>query len=867
MGICSFKSRNSRPKILYSLQIRPVGNRISTQILAEFKKGLTISQPSPNLLSLNKKPTHIERNSEDKDCITGEILNDPKTEEERKEIKNALLNHFLFRGLCDDIIEDLIEHMLCYQLNKKDNVFKQGDPGYNFFIISSGLVDVFVNSIKMKTLERGQAFGEIALLHNTERKATVTALTRIRLWGLDRNSFKKLITIGNERHYQENQQFLQSIPVFSQLNPRKMEQLLSNITVQTFNTGESIVKEYEDKAEFYLIKEGAVNIYYKHENLAYLSEGEYFGEQSLIYNSTRKASAKAVTLTVLLMITKDALVKILGGNLETVLYNNTIKIAFNNDPIFSHFTTNQVNRILENINIKQIDGRTVRYPTEELWIVINGKVQENDQVYNLYQCMNSSALLSQQIYSTEPEAEKATIAILTRKSIENTFNMALSTLSEYNKILNSLKKIFIFSQLPESRLEKLSGLVKLVSYPENSTIFAEGESGSDLFIIKSGTVKIMSGGNLYRNLATQDYFGDRSILFDEPRSASAISSSDCELWKISRTSFELVVDQSLKHYLKTKCKLITNKFPITQLKFIHYIGKGAYSKVLLVRNEDLEMDYVLKVIDKQIISTHNLMRRLIEEKNTHSLLNFQFLPTLVNTYKNSNYISFLCEYIPGPSLLKLIQDFGGIQLKQAQFFSSVILLALKYLHNNSIIHRGIIPENIIIDHLGYPILVELHLSKQISSRTYTILGVPHYMSPEMIQGKGYSFSSDYWSLGVLIYEMIFTFVPFGSSLEDPFDIYKEILESELKYPVFTKRNMKVNGLIDLLLNKSPGNRGDIEFIMSHSWFDGMPWDSLLSKKAVPDFLHSISGNLKEANNVEEFSEVFKESDAPWANNF
>lgn len=867
MGICSFKSKNSRPKILYSLQIRPAGNRISTQILAEFKKGLTINQPNPDLLSYNKKPTHIERNTEDKDCIGAEILNDPKTEEERLEIKNALLNHFLFRGLCEDIIQDLIEHMVCYQLNKKDNVFRQGDPGYNFFIISSGLVDVFVNSLKMKTLERGQAFGEIALLHNTERKATVTALTRIRLWGLNRTSFKKIITIGNERYYQQNQQFLQSIPVFSQLSARKIEQLLNNITVQTFNTGESIVKEYEDKAEFYIIKEGAVNIYYKHENLAYLNKGEYFGEQSLIYNSTRKASAKALSLTVLLMITKDALIKILGGNLETVLYYNTIKIAFNNDPIFSQFTASQVNKVLENIIIKEIIGKTVRYPTEELWIVINGKIQENDKIYNLYQCMDSSALFNQQIYSTEPETEKATIAQLTRKTFENLFNMPLKTLVEYNKILNSLKKIFIFSQLPESRLEKLSSLVKLVTYPENSTIFTEGESGSDLFIIKSGTVKIMSGGNLCRNLAIQDYFGDRSILFDEPRSASAIASTHCELWKISRASFELVVDVSLKHYLRTKCKLLTNKFPITKLKFVNYVGKGAYSKVLLVKNEDLEMEYVLKVIDKQTIDHHNLMRRLIEEKATHALLNFQFLPTLVNTYKNNHGISFLCEYFPGPSLLKLIQDFGGIHLKQVQFFSSVILLTLKYLHNNCVIHRGITPENIVIDSLGYPILVELHLSKQISSRTYTILGVPHYMSPEMISGKGYSFSNDYWSLGILIYEMIFTFVPFGSSLEDPFDIYKEILETELRYPVFSKRNMKVNGLIDLLLNKNPANRGDIEFIMNHSWFDGTPWENLLSKKAVPDFIHTISDNKREIGDFKEFSEVFKESEAPWANNF
>lgn len=864
MGICSFKPKNSKPKIFYSLQIRPAGVRISTQVLAEFKKGLTINQPFPDLLSARKSTINIQRNSEDMDCQTAEILTTPKSIEECLEIQNALHSHFLFRGLNDDILLDLVENMICYQLNKNENVFKQGDPGYNFFIISSGLVDVIVNSVKVKTLERGQAFGEIALIHNTERKATITALTRVRLWGLARECFKKIVTIGNERYYQENRNFLQSIPVFAQLSARQMEELVTSITIQTFNNGERIVREFEDKPEFFIIKEGKVNIYYKNENLAYLGKGDYFGEQSLIYNSIRKASARALDVTVLLMVTKDSLIRILGGNLETVLYYNTIKIAFKTDPVFSVFTNNQVNKLLEKIIVKEITGNNTRYPTEELWIIIKGKILEDNEVLEPYKCINSSALLGKQIFSIETETEKATIAILTRKLFENTFNVPLSTLIECNQVLNSLKKIFVFSLLPEKSLEKLSGLIKCATYPEGSVIFKEGDEGSDFFIIKSGNVKIISNGKELRSLSQFDYFGDRSILFDEPRSASAITSSFCEFWKISRTSFEQVVDQGLKFYLKTKCKLLTNKFPISSLQYVRYIGKGAYSKVLLVRNEELEMNYVLKVIDKETIDKHNLMRRLIEEKKTHSILNFQFLPTLVNTYKNNNCLSFLCEYFPGPSILKVIQDFGGIQLKQVHFFTSVILLTLEHLHRNGVIFRGIAPENIIVDHLGYPILVEMYLSKLITDRTYTVLGVPHYLSPEMIKGKGYSFSSDYWSLGILIYEMIFTFVPFGSNLEDPYLTYKEILQSDLKYPVFTKRNMKVNGLIDLLLNKTPSNRGNIESIMSHPWFDGTPWESLLSKKVVPDFIHSLNDEHKDQM---DFSQVFQESEATWAKGF
>jgi cGMP-dependent protein kinase len=625
-----------------------------------------------------------------------------------------------------------------------------------------------------------------------------------------------------------------------------------------------IIKDSEDKPEFYIIKEGKVLIYFKSENLAYLSKGEYFGEQSLLYHSTRKASAKALEETVLMMITKDSLFQILGGNLETVLYTNTIKIAFSKDPLFSKFSQSQINKIIEKISIKNIKGVKKRYPTEEVWVVIKGKVEEEGNIYELYSVMNSAALLNTEIFSTETQSEEATIGVLSRRALESVISSGIHRQFEINEVYKNLKDIFIFSLISDLKLERLAALVKEVTVNQGEVIFNENDLGFDFFIVKSGEVQILLNGRELRKLGKNDFFGEKALLFDEPRSASAIALTKCEFWKMTRNTFELVVDSCLRHYLLKKSRLITEKFPISDLSLIRYIGKGSYSKVFLVENKNLDLLYVLKVIEKQIVEKHNLMRRLIEEKTTHYQLNFQFIPTLVNTYKNDKFISFLCEYFPGPSLLSLIRDSGGITLKQVQFYTSVILLTLQYLHSRGVVHRGISPENIIIDSSGYPILVEMHPSKRISDRTFTILGVTHYMSPEMIRGKGYSFSSDFWSLGILVYEMIFTFVPFANGLEDPYYIYQSILEDELKYPVFTKRNMKINGLLDQLLNKTPGNRGTIDSIMKHSWFEGNPWDAILSKRITPDYIHNFQEKHEERQN---FSEILKESLNDWAEDF
>ena len=120
-----------------------------------------------------------------------------------------------------------------------------------------------------------------------------------------------------------------------------------------------------------------------------------------------------------------------------------------------------------------------------------------------------------------------------------------------------------------------------------------------------------------------------------------------------------------------------------------------------------------------------------------------------------------------------------------------MILAVEYLHNLKIVYRDIKPENIMVDENGYLKMIDMGTAKILVpkygvSRTFTIIGTPHYMAPEIINGKGYNFTVDLWSIGVCLYEFMCGYVPFGDDAEDPYDIYQDIMSKNLSYPSYMK---------------------------------------------------------------------------------
>ena len=186
---------------------------------------------------------------------------------------------------------------------------------------------------------------------------------------------------------------------------------------------------------------------------------------------------------------------------------------------------------------------------------------------------------------------------------------------------------------------------------------------------------------------------------------------------------------------------------------------------------------------------------------------------------------------------------------ESMFYLSQIILAIEYLHKKAVIYRDLKPENIMMDKTvlkyfkskynfqkkkGYIKLIDMGTAKILSgkfaSRTYTIIGTPHYMAPEVLTGKGYSFSVDYWSIGIILYEFLYGIFPFANETDDPYEIYEEIIKTSIKYPGFVK-DKKVKLLIGQLLNKVPEMRlgGSFAALKSNTWFEKFDWVFIKTK--------------------------------------
>lgn len=155
----------------------------------------------------------------------------------------------------------------------------------------------------------------------------------------------------------------------------------------------------------------------------------------------------------------------------------------------------------------------------------------------------------------------------------------------------------------------------------------------------------------------------------------------------------------------------------------------------------------------------------------------------------------------------------------------------EYLHSKDIVYRDLKPENIMIADDGYLKLIDYGFAKEVKKRTYTICGTPEYIAPEILLNKGHSKPVDWWTFGILIYEMHAGHAPFMD--DDPMNIYKKIINTKPRYPDGFDSNLKslVKHLLRRDLSKRFGNLvGGISDIKDHRFFKPINWVQLVQKE-------------------------------------
>ena len=791
------------------------------------------------------------------EAATAVVSQKTKSQTDIQLIYMAFSNHFILRNLEEETIESVVEKMNHYSIGSRQVIFEQNQPANSFYVLVSGKLEVIVNGVKQNVIKPGTGFGELALIDDRPRSATIKTITRSTLWGVDRKTFKDAVAQVNAMNYQENCNFIYKVPLFENLTEDQKEGLLAALTTQKWAAGEKIVKEGDTGDLFYMIKEGEVLCSQKGKEIRRMSKGEFFGEQALLYNSTRTATISTVDEVKVLSIARDQLMEVLGNNLQQILYRNSQLIAIERSSVLKNLFPEQRDKFIDACKIVNYSSGDIVIPkstpkNQKIWILLKGKVSAGSKTVNVFDCIGAQSVFKrlEGKYSLDYVAEEdCDVSEISYDEIEARLGGLLGLGVNSLKLLNALKKVQILRTLTQESLESLVRAIRLVEFSNNQEIVRQNDPGNTLFIIKNGNVDIYKDNNKVRSMTKLDYFGERSVLFNENRTATVVANGKVICWMLQSEDFIRIIDTSITAQLMKRIELQDDTITMEELIGVKSIGKGMFGNVYLCMHKKKKTLYALKSISRKKIASYSLYENLLLEKRILNQLDHVMILKLVKTFKDSERVYFLTEFVMGLDLFDVLRKLGVVSEADSKFYTGCLILILEHLHERNIIYRDLKPENIMIDEEGYPKLIDFGTAKILQGRTYTTLGTPHYMAPEVILGKGYGLAADWWSLGVMLYEFLFCKVPLGDEEDDPYAIYQKILEHRLVFPPLQIARSLAKPLIEQLLSKNPAARtgGSVNKLKASKWFSDLDWNKLLCKHSKTPYIPRLNALTSEIN--------------------
>ena len=336
-----------------------------------------------------------------------------------------------------------------------------------------------------------------------------------------------------------------------------------------------------------------------------------------------------------------------------------------------------------------------------------------------------------------------------------------------------------------------------------------------------------------------------------------------------------------------KGKIIPSSFQNIQVNYddfdiISVIGRGSIGKILLCKYKKDGKFYVMKSMRKDQIISEGTVDNILVEKNILMQGQCEFILTLNFFFQTPERLYYVCPFMKGGDLFHKLKSDIFFKEDLVKFYAAQIAVALQHLHDMEISYRDLKPENILLDEDGYIKLCDFGSSVIIrgTDKENSFAGSPEYASPEMITYSGHNFMTDWWSLGILIYELLYGNTPFFNM--DKNRMFDLINTGSISFPKFIQiegedkpRNYKVSdeakNLISHLLEKDPGNRlgrKGLKEIKKHPFFSGISFDDLIKKKVKPPYKPNISKDEKNiTSNFDEEYLNLEISDSPvsdWA---
>ncbi|KAG8341665.1 hypothetical protein TRVL_07505 [Trypanosoma vivax] len=245
---------------------------------------------------------------------------------------------------------------------------------------------------------------------------------------------------------------------------------------------------------------------------------------------------------------------------------------------------------------------------------------------------------------------------------------------------------------------------------------------------------------------------------------------------------------------------------------------------------------------KEVIERANMLENIFTEKRILQDIRHPFIVSLHYAFQTPNCLYLVMDFLPGGELFFHLGNVKTFDEQRAKFYCGEIALALEYLHEHNIIYRDLKPENAVLDADGHVCLTDFGLAKMVVSdaSNFTFCGTPEYVAPEIVLGKPHGKAVDWWSLGILLYEMLEGVPPYYN--ENVNAMYDKILSEELKFgtgddesdiPAISEA---AQDILRRLLDRDPDTRlQDLEDVKAHPFFSDIDWDKLGKREIEPPF--------------------------------
>mmetsp|Transcript_131755 Transcript_131755/g.421716 ORF Transcript_131755/g.421716 Transcript_131755/m.421716 type:complete len:768 (+) Transcript_131755:48-2351(+) len=707
----------------------------------------------------------------------------------------------LFKRLPADLHPTLASLSRKVDFDSDQVVIKQGDEGNEFFVIMSGTASVNIDGKVVATLKAGDYFGENALLRDEPRTATITAASPVSALRITREQFQRL--------------------------------------------------GLQEKLEF--AKRDAVG----------------GGNKEIQVKPPTPKTAAERTLM------EEALKA--NANLKTMMTLNDFQLT----AMIGISWQEQVTAGTDIIRQGDLDADyfyIVQSGSFEVFVAgQEGKSAESaGAAVGSIDAGGSFGELALLYFAPRAATVKAKVNSVVWVIDRNNFKSILSKSSDNlaPQYVGYLKKVKVLAALKDDEYMEVANALMETTFTKGETIFNQGEKGDNFYILVSGSVSVIKDGKEEAKLSgtaeNANFFGEQALLKNEPRGATITVISDTAMaLSLDKASFDMLLgplEEIKNRGAGGQSKVGHGKVPVVaagaaerqfgsirkkDLKRLGLLGCGGFGAVELVEHVKTGETFALKALSKGYIVKSGMQQSVMSEKNVQMLCDSAFVVKLFETFNGEQSLYFLLELALGGELYATYnkKDFYGKE-PHAKFYAAGVVYAFDHMHQRKIIFRDLKPENLLLNEHGHVKVTDMGLAKICAGKTFTTCGTPDYFAPEVVQSAGHTRALDWWTLGILIFELIVGRPPFESP--SPMLIYQKVVKGINKVNFPKKCKGPLEDLIKGLCRAEPSERlpmkkGGIANLQEHAWYQGFDWQAMQNLTMLAPYVPTVKSKKDIAN--------------------